>query len=345
MKKNTRYWLAQFIGWGAYYLLMAFALYTIKPSFFNWSYVVESLVHYNLSVALTHLGRFIFIRFQWLNWSMGKLVLPVIGVSILTSVIMYSGIFTYDSLFSTTQLDENITYWSHLLIIGWYTILCLLWNVIYFTYHFSQKSIKQEVSNLKLKANNKEIQLKNLQSQLNPHFLFNSLNGIRALVDLEPQMAKKSITRLSSLLRISLQFGKQNLVSIEDEIQLVQHYLELEKMRFEHRLNFSFHLEKELLTKKIPPFTLQLLVENAIKHGISQRKKGGEVLILVYPEQEWTVIEVKNSGTMQEKVDLGVGLTNIRKRLLLQYGRKNASFTLNQIEGEEVVLAKVKIKE
>lgn len=345
MKKNTRYWLAQLIGWGAYYLLMAFALYTIKPSFFNWSYVVESLVHYILSVSLTHLGRFIFIRFQWLNWSMGKLVLPVIGVSILTSVIMYSGIFTYDSLFSTTQLDENITYWSHLLIIGWYTILCLLWNVIYFTYHFSQKSIKQEVSNLKLKANNKEIQLKNLQSQLNPHFLFNSLNGIRALVDLEPQMAKKSITRLSSLLRISLQFGKQNLVSIEDEIQLVQHYLELEKMRFEHRLNFSFHLEKELLTMKIPPFTLQLLVENAIKHGISQRKKGGEVLILVYPEQEWTVIEVKNSGTMQEKVDLGVGLTNIRKRLLLQYGRKNASFTLNQIEGEEIVLAKVKIKE
>lgn len=338
------YWLAQILGWGAYYVLMAFAAYSVRPELLTFNYFIETMFHFAISILFTHLGRLIFLRFEWLNWRMSKLILPVLGISILTSFLIYCGVYTYSELFSTAELENKISFSQRLLIVGWYSILCLLWNTIYFVYHISQKSINQEVSNLKLKANNKEIQLKNLQSQLNPHFLFNSLNSIRALVDLDPELSKKSITRLSSLLRISLQFGKQNLVSIEDEIQLVEHYLKLEKMRFEDRLHFSISVENGLETKKIPPFTIQLLAENAIKHGISMRKAGGEISILAYPEEKWTVLEVKNSGKLQGKVDLGVGLMNIRKRLLLQYGRENAQFNLNQLEGEENVLAQIKIK-
>lgn len=343
MSKSSRYWLAQFLGWGAYYFLMTFAAYSVRPELMTTEYFIEVGVDYIMSIFFTHLARLVFIRFDWVTWRFSKLILPVFGISILTSVVIYFGQFLYNMAFSSNAREE-ITFGQHLFVIAWYTVICMFWNTIYFVYHFSQKSINQEVSNLKLKANNKEIQLKNLQSQLNPHFLFNSLNGIRALVDLDPELSKKSITRLSSLLRISLQFGKENLVSIDEEIQLVNHYLELEKMRFEDRLRFSVDIQDGIETKKIPPFTIQLLAENAIKHGISMRKEGGEILISASSSDDWTVLEVKNSGKLQDKVDLGVGLMNIRKRLLLQYGRENAQFHLNQLENEEAVLAQIKIK-
>lgn len=344
MSKKIRYWLAQILGWGAYYSLITFAAYSVRPELFTINYFWELLVDFLISIFFTHMVRLIFIRFEWVNWRFSKLILPIIGVSILTGASIYGGQVLFNHFYSSFDSGEQVLLWQHFFGMGWYAVICMFWNTIYFIYHISQRSIKQEVSNLKLKANNKEIQLKNLQSQLNPHFLFNSLNGIRALVDLDPELSKKSITRLSSLLRISLQFGKQNLVSIEEEIQLVQHYLELEKMRFEDRLHFSFDLDDELSTKKIPPFTIQLLAENAIKHGVSRRKEGGEIRINSYSEGEWTVLEVKNSGKLQDKVDLGVGLMNIRKRLLLQYGRANAQFNLDQVENEEAVLAIIKVK-
>lgn len=338
-----RYWLAQVLGWGAYYVLIVLAAHSIDTEKLSFEYVLEITFDYLSSIFFTHLGKLVFIRFKWLDWSLSKLILPVIGISIITATLIYLSDSLFDYFFVLIP-EENLVLWQHIVVIGLYSVLCFLWNTIYFVYHISQKSRKQELSNLKLQANNKEIQLKNLQSQLNPHFLFNSLNSIRALVDLDPDLSKKSITRLSSLLRISLQFGKHNLVSIKDEIQLVEHYLKLEKMRFEDRLHFQIDISEDLLNQKIPPFTIQLLVENAIKHGISQRKQGGEIQVVIFLEDEWMVLNVHNSGTLKSKVDLGVGLINIRKRLLLQYGKENIRFTLDQIEGEENVLAQIKIR-
>ena len=113
----------------------------------------------------------------------------------------------------------------------------------YLAFIFIEQNRQQEIQRLKLSASEKEIELKNLRAQLNPHFLFNSLNSIRALVGLDPEQAKSAITRLSSLLRHSINLGKQTLVSLEDEIELVKNYLELEKIRFEERLQINYDID------------------------------------------------------------------------------------------------------
>tara|TARA_R110002050_G_scaffold52424_4_gene119656 strand:- start:117 stop:872 length:756 start_codon:yes stop_codon:yes gene_type:complete len=220
-------------------------------------------------------------------------------------------------------------------------ILVLFWNAIYFTFHFFQQSRRQEVSNLELKASNRESELKNLRSQLNPHFLFNSLNSIRALIDLEPDKAKVSITTLSNLLRQSLILGRQHQVSLEEEMQLAKNYLELEKVRFEERLKVEWELTPGLENFQVPPFTLQMMVENAIKHGISNLKDGGTVKVSVNESEKEVTISVTNSGTLSGVIDLGVGIKNIKKRLLLQYG-ENAIFILS--EEDNKVVSKMKFK-
>lgn len=184
-------------------------------------------------------------------------------------------------------------------------------------------------------ASNKESELKNLRSQLNPHFLFNSLNSIKALVDIDPVKAKKSITTLSNLLRQSLILGKENLVNLESELGVAKSYLDLERVRFEERLQVSWEIDNELEEFQIPPFSLQMMVENAIKHGISNLKDGGEVRIKVFRKDDDVCVQVINSGNLKKVVDLGVGIENIQQRLELQYGT-NASFYLRELPDNNV---------
>ena len=217
----------------------------------------------------------------------------------------------------------------------------LFWNAIYFTYHFFQKSRKQEVSNLQLAASKRESELRNLRSQLNPHFLFNSLNSIRALVDIEPQKAKIAITSLSNLLRESLLLGKENLIPLSSELGVARHYLDLEKMRFEERLDIEWNLDESLNSFLIPPFSIQMMIENAIKHGISNLVDGGKVVVNTYQENDKVVVEVRNSGTLKTVKDLGVGIRNVQKRLKLQFG---AGAKFNLVEVDQEVVAKIVFK-
>jgi two-component system LytT family sensor kinase len=118
-----------------------------------------------------------------------------------------------------------------------------------------------------------DAQLKNLTAQLNPHFLFNSLNSIKALVVENPESARRAIDLLSDLLRTSLYGREDALISIKNELAMVKDYLELEKMRMEDRLEVDIEVDNELLAVQIPPLCIQTLVENSIKHGIDKQKK------------------------------------------------------------------------
>jgi two-component system, LytTR family, sensor kinase len=233
------------------------------------------------------------------------------------------------------DISEELTFSNIILSAISMAILILFWNAIYFTFHFFQVSRKQEVSNLVLTASNRESELKNLRSQLNPHFLFNSLNSIRALVDIEPSKAKTSITTLSNLLRQSLLMGKENTVSVEQELAIVRNYLDLEKVRFEERLMVHWEIDDSLLSKQIPPFSVQMMAENAVKHGISERKDGGEVVVSVLRCEAGFELKIANSGVLSQKIDLGVGIANIKQRLELQFGGA-AKYSLEEI-GDQVV--------
>ncbi len=178
-------------------------------------------------------------------------------------------------------------------------------------------------------------QLENLKNQLNPHFLFNSLNSIKALTLSNIFLAREAIIELAELLRTSLDFKNASEIFLYQEISLVEKYLKLEKIRFEDRLNYTIDMSNEVQFLKIPPMSIQLLVENAIKHGVSNSKKGGYITISGYRENDFLYIKVKNGGKITINSRRGIGLDNLDKRLVLNYG-KEAKFTLHEMSGEVV---------
>jgi two-component system, LytTR family, sensor kinase len=325
------YWLAQIGGWTLLSMLIFLATITARetndpppPTHLLW---ISVAIFFVTGIVLSHGMRFLFISWGWLNIRLGPLIPRVLLMSVLIAALMALIDYLVGYVFSP---KKNPFIWYHFVLeISTSSIFFLLWNGMYFTFHFFQKSRVQEVKNLQLSASQNEIELKNLRSQLNPHFLFNSLNSIRALVDLDPIQAKENITTLSNLLRKSLILGKEQLIPLKDELDLVNDYLDLEKVRFEERLSIELQHNKKLDDLPIPPFILQTLVENAFKHGISRRIKGGKILIETRINGDKVTIRVINDGSLGKTIDTGIGLQNTLRRLELQYGT-NAKFTLKE---------------
>ena len=172
-----------------------------------------------------------------------------------------------------------------------------------------------------------EIELNNLRSQLNPHFIFNALNSIRALVDENPGKSKQAINQLSNILRTSLTPDKKGLTRFEDELKIVKDYLGLESMRFEERLKTEFDITPESSQYLVPPLMIQTLVENGIKHGISKLKEGGVIQVRTMIQNGDLVIQIRNSGRLvngTKRGHDGLGIKNTIQRLKLIYGDKSA---------------------
>ena len=334
MMTQRFYWLAQFVGWTAYCGLLTLSVYTNNPEHLDGVFFFNVAVVIVAGISVTHLQRWVFIKLDWLSFKLPRLIPRLLVSSFLFSILIsIIDLFT-DHLSNVYTVKDNPIEVSDVIVnVFSVLLLVLFWNAIYFTFHFFQQTKRQEISNLELTASNRESELKNLRSQLNPHFLFNSLNSIRALISVEPEKAKVSITTLSNLLRHSLMLGKENLVPLESEMNLAKSYLELEKIRFEERLKIEWELSPDLSSFEIPPFTLQMMVENAIKHGISNLRDGGRVRIVANEDDDFVYVEVINTGNLDSVVDLGVGIENIKRRLALQYGQ-GAEFTLEEKEGQ-----------
>lgn len=326
------YWIAQLTGWAAYCLLVTFNILTSDPKLVDVIFLVNVASIFVFGILTTHFQRFLIIRLNWLELRLPSLIPRLMFTSFLSALILG---FTTNTIWFITNFSKTGNYISltqFIVEVFALLILVLFWNAIYFTVHFFQKSRYQEFHNLELAASNKESELKNLRSQLNPHFLFNSLNSIRALVDLDPAKAKVGITTLSNLLRQSLVLGRENLVSLDRELEMVKNYLDLEKIRFEERLMIDWQVDENLKEFRVIPFSVQMLVENAIKHGISNLKEGGIVRIIAKESGTRVELIVENSGNLGTDTDLGVGIQNIRQRLQLQYG-DSARFMLAEKNG------------
>jgi LytS/YehU family sensor histidine kinase len=216
-------------------------------------------------------------------------------------------------------------------------LFILPWVLIYYFYHFFQKSQRQQLDTLRLETLIKELELKTIKAQINPHFIFNSLNSIRALVDENPQRARAAITELSNILRSSLQAEKVETVSLGKELNIVKDYLALENMRFEDRLKVEYEIDEDTLDQPVPPMMLQTLVENAIKHGISKQINGGTVKVISDFSGEYHTLAVQNTGSLNgyKSGDEGFGLSSTTNRLSLLFGNK-ARFEIKQINSSMV---------
>ena len=179
---------------------------------------------------------------------------------------------------------------------------------------------------LKSKVAHSEAQYNMLESQMQPHFLFNSLNVLSELIYMDRDMASSMIHKMADLYRDILNNSKAGFSSLESEISILKKYIELQKIRFSHRLRFHVDVSPAFFNLRIPSLMLQTLVENAIKHGISPKKEGGEIFLQVKKKETLFKICVSNTGRLYRKEEVskgGTGLQNTKNRLELLYGSKH----------------------
>jgi LytS/YehU family sensor histidine kinase len=216
-----------------------------------------------------------------------------------------------------------------------WTLIFLVWLTLYFGNAVLEQRRNDEVHRLKLERALRDAELGALRSQLNPHFLFNSLNGIRALVGDDPARAQDAITQISRILRYTLRSRAEEMVSLERELSIVDDYLALEALRLDTRLSVARHIDDGALTLPIPTMLVQTLVENAIKHGISELPEGGVLELSARVHDDELAITVANPRPTARRKRLdgddagtGVGLANARERLRLLFGT-NATLDLD----------------
>ncbi|WP_028100333.1 sensor histidine kinase [Pseudoduganella violaceinigra] len=206
--------------------------------------------------------------------------------------------------------------WLPMLLLFWSGVM-VAWQVSYMAATALRRANRFESEALRLDVLAKEAELKALQSQVNPHFFFNSLNSVRALIFENPQSAAQMIDQLATLMRFTLASSYADTVTLKEELEAVHSYLAIEKIRFEERLSVSLAIEGGMETVTIPPMSVQTLVENAVKYGVEQSSAGTEIRISASHANGRASIEVANRGAL---ATLGnstrVGLSNARKRLL-----------------------------
>ncbi len=288
-------------------------------------------------ILITHLFRLVIKKFNWLmlpiEKAFPKLAIGIIVVCVINSIIRIGAINILDISLTKHKLDFPKRLLENTLENG---LFIIPWTLIYYFYHYIEKSRKQQFDTLKLEALVKELELKTIKSHINPHFIFNALNSIRALIDENPGRARTAITELSNILRSSMQAEKLETVTFEKELNIVKDYLALEHIRFEDRLQIEYDIDDETLSQPIPPMMLQTLVENAIKHGISKQVKGGHVKIISDFRNQFHELVIQNSGRLNGAMNGdGFGLASTRNRLQLVFGPK-ANFDIKEVNGEMV---------
>jgi two-component system LytT family sensor kinase len=339
----SRYWLFQLGGWGAFALINLFFAFVFSR--LDENLLFRIVFDVEIGVLFSHLMRHVVRRSDLLMKSLQQQVIVFIFLTIIFAFFIASVISPFEDFCSIryNAKGQKIPYRDLLYLnSGLFFTLLLIWNFIYFMYHFVMKSRKQQLDTIKLESLVKKLELETIKAHINPHFIFNSLNSIRALIDENPARARTAITELSNILRSSLNAEKGETVSFANELKIVKDYLALENMRFEDRLRVEYEIDEGTLGQQVPPMMLQTLVENAIKHGISKQIRGGIVKITSDFTNNYHELTVQNTGYLNGRSSSrGFGLSSTQDRLNLLYGEK-AKFEIKQVN-PDLVEAKILI--
>ncbi len=341
VSRNALYWVTQVIGWTVFVTLFGLSLWLNDDYKKGQGYAL--LLTFGVGIGVSHALRAVISRRGWMQRSIGfalpRMAFTAVLLGLLAALLQS---VLHDVIFPNSTPVLNGSFASlYEFSITWTAIL-LAWGVSYFAYHWFVRSRREEIRILRLESANREGQLANLRAQLNPHFMFNALNGIRALIDEDPAQAKQAITQLSAILRNAMSTVKRRTVPLGEEIDIVKAYLALESMRFEERLRTSFDVDPSLEREPVPPMLLQTLVENAVRHGIAKLTQGGEVSVSVARGLNGLVMTVRNTGVyVPGQINgTGIGLTGTRKRLEMIYG-EGAALRISNRDG--MVVTEVEI--
>jgi signal transduction histidine kinase len=316
MKTKSAYWACQLIGWSGYVALgLVFATRAV-----GWRapVVVGYILFGGYSIALTDLLRREIRRRQWLDAApgrvLGRMALAVVAIGVVQTFLIYSvTLMLTGTLAQMGGASPLFSIWVSV------TGADGAWVVFYVAATGPRRYREKEV---RLQLAVREAELRALEAQLNPHFLFNSLNSIRALVVENPPLAQDMLTRLANILRYNLHRDPMHTIPLASELEAVTDYLALEGVRFEDRLRVEFAIDPAAAQVAVPPMLLQTLVENALKHGIARLPSGGEIVIRAALQSGAMLLEVENSGQIAASAPgaTQVGLANTRERLRILYG-------------------------
>ena len=322
------YWLLQILGWSAYFYAQAsgeviFASVSWNRAGTLWGGICLA------GIALTHLLRHLIKRQGWLALKPGALLGRVGMATLLATVVAYLIMLALsEAVYGTPVTPIASAFYARLNVEGQlrnqYILLLVVyvaWMAIYLAIAMQRHRYQSELRQAQLGEALRAAELRLLQSQLNPHFLFNALNGLRSLIAEDPGRARDAVTQLARTMRYSLASGDEDLVSLERELEMVEDYLALESMRLEDRLRIERHIEADARAARLPAMLLQTLVENAIKHGIATLKPGGTLHIGARIERDQLVLTVVNPRPDDPPASGdGVGLRNASQRLRLMFG-------------------------
>lgn len=327
------YWLCQFVGWSLFIVVYVFFYLTLRTKVTNYFYevlVAEALVGF----LVTHIMRYFILHYKFVDKPINEQVFYIFFISILFSLVYATiGASVEQYLGIEPESQKKLTLFNKIMryFIGSFMIV-LIWNLIYFAYHYVVRTRQAQFDKIRLESLVKELELKTIKSHINPHFIFNALNSIRALIDENPNRARNAITELSNILRSSMQAEKLETVPFEKELNIVKDYLALEYIRFEDRLKIEYQIDEDTLDQPVPPMMLQTLVENAIKHGIGKQIRGGVVKVISDYKDNFHELVVQNSGSLNGHINGdGFGLFSTKNRLQLLFGEK-ANFEIKQVE-------------
>jgi len=347
-KTNTIiFWILQILGWGLLITINTWAeIYFKQNSQIQAVYFFfEGLAFLILGIGLTTWIRLYLKRINFVENQTQKNYIKLFIVYILVGLVFIITIITYSKLAFTSIHDEILPITARMIILTSVNIYIYIffWILLYVAIKSIARMQRNKMDRLRLEASLKESQLNTLKGQLNPHFMFNSLNNIRGLMLEDVSKSREMLTRLSEMLRYSLNVNKVDAIQIEQEVETVANYVALSKIQLEDRLQYEQEVDESLLQVKIPPMILQMLVENGIKHGVSAQKNGGKIKLIVTDNNQEIILQVNNTGTLKSETDsTKIGVDNIKKRLELLYGEK-ATFILKEVANEVQAVIKIPV--
>ena len=338
--KNRAFWLMQSLGWSGYFILRSL-------SGFANSMGIMWLVH---TALLTATG-------YSLTLLMGALFRRLIKMRVLLTVILSLGaVVLASTVFSVIETWSYATFlkpdsrpmgFEYLGAILLNFSLLAAWTALYYGINYYILLEEQITQRERLESQASSAQLAMLRYQLNPHFLFNTLNSISTLVLLkQTERANAMLARLSSFLRYTLANESSAKVTLAQEVETLKLYLEIEKMRFEDRMRPHFRIESDTIGARLPSLLLQPLIENAIKYAVTPSETGADIWVTATRQGEGIRIEVADNGNgeganVAATQSTGVGLANIRERLFQAYGSAHGFTTQKNEQGGFSVVVEI----
>ncbi|MET0362432.1 MAG: histidine kinase [Sphingobium sp.] len=331
--KSRAFWNLQTLGWlGAFILRALSSIANGQPAVFLVPVFISTVTGYSLTLLMAVGYRYLLSQRPLLTWTASILITFVAAAA---SAFIDSWVFT--------TLNPAIDAPGLKLFLGaFYLTFTLLgaWSALYYAINFFLTVEEQADQLQRLELQASSAQLAMLRYQLNPHFLFNTLNSISTLVLLkQTERANAMLSRLSAFLRYTLINEPTAQVSLEQEVETLKLYLDIEKMRFEDRLRPAFAIDPAVAKARLPSLLLQPLVENSIKYAVTPLEEGADITISAHPVGENVRIIVSDTGPglqdgiVREHVSTGVGLANIRDRLAQAYGERQSMDVRSTPEG------------